>query len=298
MNITAMLDQLGIDYRVYGDEAKAECPGHLENTGSVDRNPSWSVNVNTGQHYCFSCGFGGSFVYLVEYLHGDATAARKWLREEGVLAEARAILSGKNKEEEENPVTEAYLAQFTHVPDEVAATRRISPDSCDHYGVLWNPKDELWITPVREPYTHRLLGWQEKNKRYFNNYPPNMKKSKTLFGFNEARGDTAVLVESPLDVLRLHSSGLDPIGVSSYGVRVSQEQIRLIMERFEFVVVALDNDRDGHQMSGQLQKEFGHRIRVRFWNYDRTSAKDPGEQTDSEIWWSYKNAYSTIYARF
>ena len=67
------------------------------------------------------------------------------------------------------------------------------------YDVRWDSEQDLWITPVRDK-PGRLLGWQEKNARHFNNPPKNLVKSGSLFGWDRSLlGGTVLLVESPLD---------------------------------------------------------------------------------------------------
>ena len=303
-DVVKCLNELGISYhRIVDDEAHGPCPKHFENTGKTDRHPSWSVNTETGEHNCFSCEFHGPFTTLVrwalDYDHDDAVA---WIRARGSIERARRKLQGSYIDElvaEQPEVTEADLALYTPVPDWECDKRNLDPDSVDHYGILWDAEDELWITPIRDPDTGRLWGWQEKNRRYFRNRPDDVKKSHTLFGLRELPpDDTAILVESPLDVARLHTAGIGG-GVSSFGVRVSEEQMSLLVSRVKTLIVALDNDRDGDRASHLMRKHYGHRLRMRFLNYDGTDdAKDVGDMTDEQIRHAVQTAIPSILARF
>lgn len=49
---------------VSGDSLTGCCPIHK------DLNPSFSVNLKTGQCKCFSCGWSGNYVSLYAQLHG------------------------------------------------------------------------------------------------------------------------------------------------------------------------------------------------------------------------------------
>ena len=49
---------------VSGDSLTGCCPIHK------DSNPSFSVNLKTGQCKCFSCGWSGNYVSLYAQLHG------------------------------------------------------------------------------------------------------------------------------------------------------------------------------------------------------------------------------------
>lgn len=300
-DVAKCLDELGVDIiRVVDDEIVGRCPGHFRKTGKEDRHPSWSVNVESGQHNCFSCGFRGPFYLIVKEVlgHGDEEAIA-WVKARGSIDRARKILTGGGQyvHEIEEQITEADLALYEYVPTEACSERHLSTPAVDAYGVLWDSAKERWILPIREPETDRLMGWQEKGHadRYFRNYPKAVEKSRTLFGINELHGETAILVESPLDVVRLHTAGLRFMGVSSYGVHVSDTQLDVLWEAgVKILVSALDNDRKGEESNDALRKRVRGRYRLFFWDYGDTDAKDPGEQTDAEILRSYGNRYSSV----
>lgn len=299
-NVPKALEEMGIEViRVIGDEVTGKCPAHVRRTGRQDRHPSWSVNVETGQHNCFSCGFRGPFFVIVKEALGlNDDESISWVKARGSIDRVHRILRGSDYgEQEAEELTEADLALFTEVPQKACDKRDFDGSAADDYGVLWVPNKQRWITPIREPETNRLMGWQEKGHkdRYFRNFPPNVKKATTLFGINELAGDTAILVESPLDVVKIHSSGLAFKGVASFGVNVSDIQLALLSERVTHLVSALDNDRDGNRLNTDLIKRVRGRMKLSFWDYSNTDAKDPGDQTDDQIRWSYDNAYSSLY---
>src|SRR5215469_14851288 len=62
MSIEAALQELDIKYKELSGEAVAKCPSPNHN----DKHPSWSCNLKTGVHYCFSCGFSGNLASLVQ----------------------------------------------------------------------------------------------------------------------------------------------------------------------------------------------------------------------------------------
>lgn len=302
-DVVACLTELGVAIkRINYDEVEGYCPAHLERLGKPDLKSKWAVNTETGMHNCFSCGFRGPFVGLVRYLlRCTPEEAAAWVRARGSIEHARRKLGMT----EELPtrtgtldeITEADLALFTEVPPDVCHTRHLTPRAADHYGVLWDPVNRYWITPIRDPHTGKLWGWQEKGPRHFRNVPPRLKKSDTLFGIHQLTGDTTILVESPLDCLRIYDAGIYG-AVSSFGASVSDAQLNLLCARVNTLIVALDNDEPGHDSSRHMHRRIAGRVRVKFWNYGITSAKDPGEQTDEEIRSSYSTAYSSILARW
>jgi hypothetical protein len=302
-NVAACLDELGLEYKEYGEELHMPCPMHEARTGKADKHPSFSVHSGVGQFNCFSCGYHGVFVILVkdvlEIPYADAIA---WVRKRGGIERVKKFLAKKTadptKVDTTTHINEASLALWVTPPAEECAKRRFAPEDADASGVLWDTEREMWIVPVRDPDTGLLWGWQEKNARYFRNRPNSMTKSKTLFGLHTYEGDTAILVESPLDVVRLRAAGF-PTGLSSFGAGVSDAQMSLIRDHFDTVIIALDNDVDGAKHSERLRKEWSRRgLALKFLDYSGTSAKDPGDMTDAEVFFAVRNSYSSVIARF
>lgn len=300
-DVLGALRALGIDADERGDEAVALCPHPDHN----DRSPSWSCNLEDGRHHCFACGFGGSFVYLVTKMLGKPTPdSQQWVRERKIRDVSEGFV-GPRKTAQRNTdgLSEADMWKFTEPPAEALADRGLTAEACRACDVRWDDERKLWITPVRDPYTGRLWGWQEKNAKYFRNRPLDIPKSRTLFGFQSLGQDcTAVLVESPLDVPYLRAAGISG-AVSSYGASVSSEQLLLLRERATQIVLALDNDRAGWKGVRGLAYAFGT-MDVRVFNYggmlaggtteavleDTVDGADPGNLAADELSWGVEHA--------
>ncbi|MDX3260718.1 toprim domain-containing protein [Streptomyces sp. MI02-2A] len=300
-NVTAALDEIGLDYKVMGDEIHMPCPMHEARTGKPDKHPSFSINSDAGYFNCFSCGYRGPFVVLVkdmlEIPHADAVM---WVRQRGGIEKVKKFLAKKQPSQVDTSkqINEASLALYVTPPIEACGKRMFLPQDAEECGVLWDTKRGMWIIPVRCPDTGTLWGWQEKNERYFRNRPPSMTKSQTLFGLHSYEGDLAILVESPLDVVRLRSAGYTA-GLAAFGAGVSDAQMRIIRDHFDSVIIALDNDKSGTEACARLREEWtGRGLTLRFLDYSLTDAKDPGEMSDQEITDAVNNAYSSVLARF
>jgi hypothetical protein len=263
-DVQKSLLSLGIETTQRNNELTGYCPMHLERTGREDQNPSWSMNVETGVHHCFSCGYKGTLLTLVAELKElttswgrlDFEAARDWLRSN---IKVDFELLAKQLEEARNsyvpipvPVSmsEARLAIFeTEIPEWALKQRDLKQQACTLHGVLWNPAKNSWITPIRNQQKFGLMGWQEKSQteRFFRNRPAGVQKSKTLFGIELYTGGTMIVVESPLDAVKLTSLGIQG-AVSTYGASVSEEQLSL-MKRSDKLIFAFDNDTAGQRIS-------------------------------------------------
>lgn len=288
-----ILRELRIDYSVTGEEAVALCPSHKE------RHPSWSINLKSGLHHCFSCGFRGTLDGLVAYvLNLSYPEAHIWVAQR-TKDSALAFWRDNKQEVSYAPaylrISELELNQFDEPPQEFLDKRGLTAQAARTYGIRWNSDTTSWILPIRDPDNNDLWGWQEKSAvdRRYRNYPRGIKKSKTLFGLSAfEHGSTAVLVESPLDVVRLSVAGIRG-GVSSYGVSVSDCQLAIIHRVSEHLVLALDNDSAGVGETDRIVRDF-KQLRVSVFSYGESVGKDPGDLTDEQIIYGVRNAESSL----
>jgi DNA primase len=298
-----LLSSIGIDVlETKGDELVALCPGHEATTGRADNSPSWSINAETGAHFCFSCGYKGGLASLVADMLTITTAeARDWLAAEHevdftMLSERLERV----KEAYTNPfrlvkMSEARLAVYTDPPQWALDARGLTVEACRAHTVRWEDAHHSWIIPIREPLSgtprqpgDKLLGWQEKGQdsRLFKNRPAGVQKSFALFGldvFMETDGKNMILVESPLDAVRLTSLGIEG-GVSSYGAVVSDAQMMLLRGATR-LCVALDNDKAGIKASAAIW-EASRTLGMEPWFFNNTWSegnKDIGDMTEDQI---------------
>ncbi|MEU9050186.1 toprim domain-containing protein [Streptomyces sp. NPDC048384] len=272
-------------------EYLARCPAHLTLTGKQDRRPSFSVNSSTGLHHCFSCGYAGPFIQLVEDGLGyNRIEAFQWIVRHGVYRTVEDTGPAPQAEDAVR-ITEASLALFIPPPPEACARRHLTPEACGDFGVLWKPEKRRWILPIRDPHTCELWGWQEKGKRFFRNYPTGIHKAQTLFGDLTWTGDTALLLESPLDAVRAHGLGI-PGAFASFGAHVSEAQMRLLQTRCRHLILGLDNDAAGRTARDKIHGRWRPRgLPMKFLDYSHTTAKDLGDMSDADALSAYENAH-------
>lgn len=313
-DVEQALLRLGIPTNQRNSELLGYCPMHLERTGREDHNPSWSMNVETGVHHCFSCGYKGSLLSLVaellefktEWDRLDFEAAKSWLRQN---IEIDFEFLSKQMEDMRNAyvapprpieMSEARLAVFNEPPEWALAARGLSIAACDLYGVKWDIRQEAWITPIRNPETDRLLGWQEKGQsnRLFRNRPTGVPKSTALFGLDVWLGGTMLVVESPLDVVKLASVKIGQKGVATYGAVVSDIQVDL-MRQAEKLIIAFDNpklDEAGKKASlDMLARSKRGGFECWFFAYGDSGVKDIGDMTVDQIRYGIDNAKHCVF---
>ena len=281
INLAQVLESVGVEIKRVGDrEITGKCPVHIRTVGRPDNSPSWNMNAITGLWICFSCGARGSLSSLLYELTGDSDS----LGIQKMLVESsfEALKAPKSQQEEVYVDRDAFFG-FARVPEALCESRNLDPELTHKHGVRWNKDRRAWAIPIMSP-TGKLEGWQEKRLGSVLNYPNGVKKSKTLFGVERFKSKVAVLVESPLDVVRFAAVGVDAQALGTFGAYVSDEQLRLTLYVADKIVVAMDNDDAGIASSKKIYKAIGTpRAGLLWWNYSGSSCKDIGDMEDEEI---------------
>jgi DNA primase len=281
--IEDLLEHIGLeDLQPKEVEIGARCPLHERRTGEREHRPRhFFVNRRTGMYHCFSCDYSGSLIKLVM----DTTRLGLWDAHQ--LIRRFDIDLEDTEEKWEPPVAsatlEAKLAEFTKPPERAIKRRHLRREAIDRFGLCWDPEESAWICPIYSPLGE-LWGYQAKTAEWVRNRPPGIRKSLTLFGVQVVQySPQVVLVESPLDAAYL--DGLGYAAMSSFGAGVSDSQMRLIIERFDELVLALDNDEAGRNETTRLLTEhWHHRIPITVFNYSNAlKGKDPGELSANQI---------------
>lgn len=286
-----ILTELGVEITGGNErEIQAFCPVHHLVKGRGQEKPKWYMNRDTGAWLCFSCHQAGGLQYLVELLDGDIEIIEQV--DAKVLANTarRAKLEQEVVEEEKAP--EVYVSEygFSKHPLPHRAIREIRDvtlEACETHNVRWNKEDRCFLIPLYTIKDNTLIGWQEKSKGYFMNVPETVPKRLCLFGYQQFIGSRMIVVESPLDVVRLTSHGF--VGsVAVMGSFVSNEQIQGIKDAgVGEVVLAFDDDEAGDSAGDTVfERLSGLDIRVRRFRYPMGNrrkngshrfGKDPGE---------------------
>jgi len=291
IDIKDMLDAAGVQgLRETGKEIVGRCPGHLERTGHEDNRPSWSVNKTTYLHFCFSCGYKGTLQQLLHDLTGAAPVDLvDELRKQSFLSR---LAAREAPEQTLDPVISEWALTnlLGDVPERLLQLRYLLRSAVDRYQVRWNPDTRQWVLPIRDS-RGTLMGAQYRQAGSVLTLPKGMEKAKTMFGFNEVKNeDWAVLVESPLDAVRLFGLGIPAF--ATLGAWVSKEQVTLMARCFAYVIIALDNpaiDKAGREGAESVRKMLKRQgCAALDWDYtglvdaDGNPAKDVGDVPDDE----------------
>lgn len=288
-NFRDVLEALDVEVRrESNNEIIGCCPVHEKRTGRKDRSPSWSMNASTGLWICHSCGSRGNLPQLIAEITGNyesVASIYKLLMNSGI----EELTKPKKKKTKPEADWKTYMS-FDNPPHEKLLERNIKAVVAERFGIKWDASKNAWIIPILSS-SGNLMGWQEKSSSGVINQPVGVTKSETLFGIDRFNIRTAILVESPLDVVRVASAYSGVQCLASFGVHISKKQIEILTNVCDYLIVALDNDEAGITIGKKLFKHLPtFRYGVKWLNYTHTKAKDLGEMSDEEIGFAITNA--------
>ena len=175
-------------------------------------------------------------------------------------------------------------AAFTDPPPDALQDRRIDLASARHFGVRWEHGRSLgaWILPIVSPQG-AFWGFQRKKGRNLRNRPDEVRIGRTLFGLDQFQpGSLAIVTESPLDAVYLWRLGYGG-ALAGFGAGVSAYQLRLLRDRTDRLVLALDADQAGRVATHRLLSSTVAFREAPVLDYSRTDAKDPGGMEPDEV---------------
>jgi hypothetical protein len=281
--IEVVLAELGVRITNVSDkEIQAYCPvHHLVEGGGEQHAPKWYMNRETGAWICFTCGQRGGLPYLVEALGGDADTVESLKLSAALTTSGRWVIDSDGEEVEERVLIDPVLFDANpRPPIEMQDEKDVSPDIVARYNVRWDARKKCWLLPIYT-FDNELAGWQEKSKGYFNNVPKRVKKAKSLFGWHTYQTGRLIVVESPLDALRIASYG--HACVATYGSHVSASQFDRIKVADQ-VLLAFDNDDAGDHATEHMSELLSIHPYLRRFKYPPLSrGSDPGELTPSQL---------------
>ena len=290
-SIADVLTALGVDVRRdTGSEVIGCCPVHEKRTGKADRSPSWSINIGSGLWICHSCGARGNLPQLVAEITGSYESV--FTIYNLMLNSGMDQLTNPKVYKKEAIVDWEKYMSFCSPPESQLSKRGIALAQAERHGIRWDTYRESWIIPIISP-SGELMGWQEKSSTGVLNFPTGVAKSEVLFGLDVFNSNTAILVESPLDVVRFASAFEGVQCLASFGVNISKKQIKLLSGCCDNLIVALDNDKAGITVGKELMKSLPpFRQGIQWLYYKHTKAKDIGEMSNEDLQIAVKHANS------
>lgn len=322
LDFEEVLESLGIEVSHWnGDWLMCHCPDPVMHKNG-DTNPSFGFNVEEMYANCFVCGSKTLLQLVQEQLGVDEKTALAWLREqstfepakeEDLLEKINKLLHPVEKVEvmPEFPDSAVFKYRFIHpyltergISKEVIKAANIGFDE-EHLGIV-----------IPHWYKGKLRGWQvrhllEKDGKYYcptcgqDNSPTVAKtpkavakynntvgfpKKRTIYNYDNLVGTQALIVESPMSVLKLWTLGFPRVG-ATFG-SFSKEQAEALA-KFEFVGYWPDNDDAGRTNTEHVLKYLAPLTKVGIVPPVEGLKGDPGDLTTKEQVESYLNRVMT-----
>jgi len=269
IDVPELLRTLGIEViKVRGEWADALCPLHDE------RNPSFSIRLDTGRWICRHGDTKGSALGLVVRVKGvSAVEAQRYVQglpvtdpgDEAVFAAIARINEASRGRDTDLPEWDAKFHSLdSRVMTEYWFERGFDERDARRFEVRYDPEGERVMWPIRDENAN-LLGYATRKLpgTFGKKYLYNKGFSRALYPLNHVAGDEAVLVEGPFDAMWLLKHRHN--GLAMLGSGLTSSQLAWLFARVSRVTLFLDNDAVGVTAleADALAVGVRHSVRVR-----------------------------------
>ena len=272
------------------DQYRGRCPIHRG-----EGPEAFHANLSRNIFHCFSCGAGGSVLDFVAAMEGcDLREAALRLRQDAFLTDESVAAVGDQKQlVTKRKGTPAALRFTLHGIDGMhvyLAARGIERYTAEKFGagVYRGPgifSGQL-VIPIHNhlgelvAYCGRTVDGSQPRYRF----PPGFAKSEILFNFHRAAAaekPAVVVVEGFLDCFKLHQAGVRSV-VALMGAALSASQQRLLLDRFQHVILMLDGDAAGRRATAEITARLLPHCSVQAIHL--ASDTQPDQMTSDEVW--------------
>lgn len=283
-----------------GPELWSTCPLHK------DRHPSWSINVHSGLHSCFSCKFGGTAVDLVLHcldtkrLGWGYREAYHWMKTQGLLKgelppsfHVQLVLRSppKAKRFQLPPgVEQEPLHRWPTLARQYAIKRGITPDQVQRWGLGYAVHGRLEQRIVF-PFENGRGDLQSYSARSFVDAPlryltPARTEGETpgaIFGERHWPAtwerDVLLVCEGAIDAIVLERALQLPVaGIPGVKRALNTRLLAKLSLGWRRLVLFTDNDRAGDWAADELRAALGRHTQV-----TRATLPDGKDAADSPV---------------
>lgn len=272
-----------------------------------DKNPSFSINIKTGNFICFGCGESGDFYDLISVLDDISVseAHRKYRNFDNESSSIFGMLSEILENEEKKYVYYSKKSFFKVFPAiakgsvgyDYLKKRKLKDSTIHNFDLRWGGNVYHFVNrviiPVYSP-EGKLITY---TGRAINNNPVKTRKtrsaSKTLFGLNRLLEYTKnknkvyiVVVEGEFDAMYLQQFNIP--AVASMGKHLSDYQIYLLRKYGKKIIMSYDGDKAGVEaMWGKHNNLVRLKKYVPAYGIHLPDGKDPNDLTKEEVYKFY-----------
>lgn len=290
--LIGLLDSVGIEYlQETAQDFICYCPFH-----SNRDTPALNISKEPPNPWrCWNsvCGESGTLPKLIEKAGGMSTIQA--LRHINTYrSEQQLILDDLFKKDEKKPYEVWSEDKLERIKIDLDIDEAlISPllkrgylkSTLRDFEVGFSRVKERIVIPVRDEngdlvgFTGRAVHEWQKAKYWDKGLP----KRYILFNLNNAKVyDTVVVVEGPLDVLKVYQAGFPGV-VATLGGSFTDEQAKKLTKFFRHAIIFTDADEAGRGLASKIEEVARRsRLRVTYARYP-DQLKDPGALTEDEI---------------
>lgn len=269
------------------------CPFHL----NLDT-PAFNISKNKNHLFrCWnpSCGAKGNIFILIERIKGvTPIASLGYLHSFKTTTRLASRNQRKKEERDYETIEEEALENFSYsLWDLGYMLRRGFNKSTIRYFQVGRIGNYITI-PVWDE-NNRLVGISKRDvspapkRKYLDSGLP---KKYVLFNLNNAiRHDSVIVVEGPMDAMRVHQAGYHNV-VAILSGSLSKFQESLLKRNFRECIIFTDNDDAGRRLGEDIANRC-RQLRI-YWAEYPSGAKDPGELSEEAIQKAIKDKKSNL----
>lgn len=229
-----------------GRNLVASCP-YSQNHAHGDRNPSFSINVDTGLWICFGCGEKGNLVKLAQdVLNMDKMEAIRTFDIDITPDKVDQLVSDGYERPKPMTPLQMDISRWSNAKHEYWHGRGFTDATIGKWHLGYSEDMNRVVVPVYSD--GELMGWSARATDDVTQpkwrHSPSMEKSRLLFGKDNFSGDTAIVVEAPLSVIMLDQYGVSN-AVATFGCKMSETQARMLRSNYNNILMWYDPDGPG-----------------------------------------------------
>jgi len=300
MDYFELISQLDLkNAKIIRDEVVACCPLHEDN------NPSFSLNLKTGLWMCFAgCG-QGDFATLVSKVKNISREEALKIIDKNIVTKdeitvlkekIEKLIKGEVKEEEKvTPILEeATLNKFNYDDKEYMKNRGFNDiilgefeigKYCDYVTIPIRNENKQLVAVIGRSISGAAAKYIPIMPRY------GFEKSTILYGLDKIDNSTreCIIVEGHFDVLKGFQEGFRNC-VAIQGSNLSKKQEMLILQNFNMVYIATDNDKPGREALKKIKRQLRGKVLLNEFKYFTNRIKDLGDMNKDMIQYGIDNA--------
>jgi len=285
-----LLDKHNICYIVRGREIQFTCLWHK------DSRPSASFNLDKKVFICFACGAKGTLRDIIMKLNGTVEDAKD-NNKQNIVDKISLLFKKENEKHKQIEVLNTnILENFKTRNYDYLLKRGFEKDILIEFNIGFDNKTSRITIPIfdeknrlRAIFGRRII--DNDSPKYIPLLPKkNFKKSHVLFGLNkiDLNDNIGILVEGHLDVIRAFQCGFRNT-MAIQGSNISDEQVCLILKRFDKLIIAMDNDNAGERATRKIIDKIKRSIILYKFKYCSQDIKDIGEMNSDQIQYGIDN---------